>query len=45
MADSLILLIMTLIMLFLLIMIGIKTYRKKNKHHYEQPKYRMLDDD
>ena len=45
MADSVIFLILTLVMLSILVVITIKTYRKKNRDRMEDPKYRMMDDD
>lgn len=38
-------LLLTSVMLAILIGIGIRVYRKKYRQHYEEPKYRMLNDD
>lgn len=45
MADSVIFLLLTLVMLVILLVLGVRTYRKKDRERIEQPKYRMLDDD
>lgn len=45
MAESVIFLLLTLGMLAVLLVITVRTYRRKSREKMENPKYRMMDDE